>query len=67
VAPLRLLPCNDKNLKGPGFGEVDFKPIAAALKEVGYDGFVSVEVFNFDDGAEAIATQSIGYLKKSFA
>src|SRR5260370_41569652 len=30
---------NDKNLKGPGFGEVDFKPIAAALKEVGYGGF----------------------------
>jgi sugar phosphate isomerase/epimerase len=58
---------NDKNLKGPGFGDVDFKPIAAALKEEGYDGYVSVEVFNFDEGPEAIATRSIEYLKKVFA
>jgi sugar phosphate isomerase/epimerase len=58
---------NDKNLKGPGFGEVDFKPIAAALREVGYDNWVSVEVFNFDEGPEAIATRSIDYLKKVFA
>jgi sugar phosphate isomerase/epimerase len=58
---------NDKNLKGPGFGEVDFKPIAGALKEVGYDGHVSVEVFNFDEGPEVIATKSLEYLKKTFA
>ena len=58
---------NDKNLKGPGFGEVDFRPIAAALKEVGYDGVVSVEVFNFDEGPEAIATRSLDYLKRVFA
>jgi sugar phosphate isomerase/epimerase len=57
---------NDKNLKGPGFGEVDFKPIAAALKDVGYDGVVSVEVFKFEEGPEAIATRSIEYLKKVF-
>lgn len=57
---------NDVNLKGPGFGDVDFRPIAAALKEVGYDGFVSVEVFKFEEGAEVIATQSIEYLKKVF-
>ena len=57
---------NDKNLKGPGFGDVDFKPIAAALKEVGYEGFVSVEVFKFEEGAEVIATKSIEYLKKVF-
>ena len=58
---------NDKNLKGPGFGEVDFKPIAAALREAGYDGVVSVEVFNFDEGPEAIATRSLAYLKRAFA
>ena len=58
---------NDQNLKGPGFGEVDYKPIAAALKEVGYQGYVSVEVFNFDEGAEAIATRSLEYLKRVFS
>lgn len=58
---------NDKNLKGPGFGDVDFKPIFAALKEVGYQRYVSVEVFNFDEGPEAIATRSIEYMKKCIA
>ncbi len=57
---------NDKNLKGPGFGEVDFKPIAAALNEVGYQGFVSVEVFDFSEGAEAIAGRSLEYLRQVF-
>lgn len=58
---------NDVNLKGPGFGDVDFKPIAAALKAAGYDGYVSVEVFKFEEGPEVIATQSIAYLKRTFA
>jgi sugar phosphate isomerase/epimerase len=58
---------NDENLKGPGFGDVDFKPIAAALKEVGYDGFVSVEVFKFEEGPDVIATKSLEYLKQTFA
>ncbi len=57
---------NDVNLKGPGFGDVDFKPIAAALKRVGYEGYISVEVFKFEEGAEAIASRSIDYLKRSF-
>ncbi len=57
---------NDQNLKGPGFGEVDFRPIAAALREVGYNGYVSVEVFKFEEGAEVIASRSIDYLKETF-
>jgi sugar phosphate isomerase/epimerase len=57
---------NDKNLKGPGFGEVDFKPIAAALKEVGYAGYVSVEVFDFTEGPEIIAQRSLAYLQSCF-
>lgn len=58
---------NDRNLKGPGFGDVDFRPIAAALKEVRYGGYVSVEVFNFDEGAEVIAAKSLDYLKQVWA
>ena len=58
---------NDENLKGPGFGDVDFKPIGAALKEVGYDGVVSVEVFKFDEGPEVIATESLRCLREAFA
>lgn len=57
---------NDFNLKGPGFGDVDFRPIAGALRETGYDGVVSVEVFKFDEGPEAIATRSLEYLRRTF-
>ena len=57
---------NDRNLKGPGFGDVDFRPVAAALKDVGYGGYVSVEVFNFDEGPETIATKSLQYLREVF-
>ncbi|HEX7860082.1 MAG TPA: sugar phosphate isomerase/epimerase family protein [Verrucomicrobiae bacterium] len=58
---------NDKNLKGPGFGEIDFKPIAAALKNVGYNGYVSVEVFKFEEGPQVIAEQSLKTLRAAFA
>jgi sugar phosphate isomerase/epimerase len=58
---------NDANLKGPGFGAVDFHPIAAALKKASYQGHVSVEVFNFDEGPEIIATQSLEYLQRVFS
>jgi sugar phosphate isomerase/epimerase len=57
---------NDKNLKGPGFGDIDFKPIAGVLKEVGYNGLVSVEVFDFAEGPEVIASKSLDYLRAVF-
>lgn len=57
---------NDTNRRGPGFGEVDFVPIAAALRDIGYDGYVSVEVFDFAPGPEATATRSLEYLRAVF-
>lgn len=55
---------NDANRRGPGMGEIDFVPILRTLGDVGYDGWVSVEVFDYTPGVESLARDSIEYLKK---
>lgn len=57
---------NDPNLYGPGMGDVDYGPIAEAIRDVGYDGWLSVEVFKYDPDPETIAQKSIEYLKNYF-
>ncbi|MCS7303588.1 MAG: sugar phosphate isomerase/epimerase [Thermoguttaceae bacterium] len=54
---------NDPNRQGPGFGQLDFIPILDALKQVGYQGWVSVEVFDYSPGVERLAKESLQYLQ----
>ena len=55
---------NDANLYGPGMGQVDYAPIAEAINEIGWDKWLSVEVFKYDPDPETIAKKSIEYLRK---
>jgi sugar phosphate isomerase/epimerase len=57
---------NDANRRGPGFGDVDFAPIARALTDVGYRGYVSVEVFDYSPDPQTIARESLAYLRRAF-
>ncbi len=55
---------NDANRRGPGFGDTDYVPILSALTQVGFDGYVSVEVFDYSPDPETIARRSIRYLRE---
>jgi sugar phosphate isomerase/epimerase len=55
---------NDANRRGPGMGQIDFVPILQTLRDIHYDGWVSVEVFDYEPGVEALARESIDYMKR---
>jgi len=58
---------NDDNGRAPGFGNADYEQITQALKDINYQGFLSVEVFDFKPDPRTIAKESMTYLKKFFS
>jgi sugar phosphate isomerase/epimerase len=58
---------NDPNKLGPGMGEVDQVPIFQALHDVGYCGWVSVEVFDYTPGVETILRTSMQTMQRCVA
>lgn len=55
---------NDANRRGPGFGDTDFRPVLAAIEASAYQGYVSVEVFDYSPDPETIARESLRYMRE---
>ena len=55
----------DSNRRAVGGGHTDFAPVVAALREIGYGGYVSAEVFPYPD-SDAAAEQTMRAYRKLF-
>lgn len=56
----------DSNRRAAGLGHLDFAPIAAALREIGYRGFASAECLPYPD-PDAAARQTIAAFRTWFS
>jgi sugar phosphate isomerase/epimerase len=54
---------NEPGGLGPGMGDVDFRPILAALRESGYDGWVSTEPFDYEPDPDTVARTALRTLR----
>ena len=55
----------DSNRRPPGFGHTDLACIATALREIGYEGFISAECFPYPD-SDAAASHVIHAFNRHF-
>ena len=58
---------NEPGGKGPGMGDLDFEPVFRALKESGYQGWVSAEPFDYTPDSETVARKALETLRSAAA
>ena len=46
-----------------GMSDVDYTPVAQVIGDIGYDRWLSIEVFKYGSDPETIARKSIEYLR----
>jgi D-psicose/D-tagatose/L-ribulose 3-epimerase len=61
---IRHIHVNEMDGRYPGTGNLDFVPVFQALVDLGYRGWVSLEVFDFKPGPVEIAEASMAYFRK---
>ncbi len=59
--------CNDLNGRAPGWGDVDFRPMMEALLDIDYQGYCSIEVFDFDPEPAEHARRGLATLRQAVA
>jgi sugar phosphate isomerase/epimerase len=64
---IRHFHVNELDGKHPSRGNYDFKPVLAVLAARGYQGWVSLEAFDFSFGAETIANESLRHMEAQIA
>jgi sugar phosphate isomerase/epimerase len=64
---IKYVQINEMDGGYPGSANYDFKTMLKAFQEIGYDGWISMEVFNLTPGAETIATESINHIRRQMA
>jgi sugar phosphate isomerase/epimerase len=47
----------------PGRGAIDFRSVLRALRDVGYDGWITVELYPYESTARQVAEESIRFLE----
>lgn len=60
---IRHIHVNEMDGRHPGTGDYDFKPVFEVLRRRGYQGWISLEAFDFKPGAETIASESLRYIE----
>ena len=64
---IRHVHVNELDGRHCGWGNYDFKPVLDTLRRLDYEGWVSLEAFDFTPGAEKLANESLRHLESEIA